>query len=624
MAYPIFIGGVFLKKYLSLILIVVILFNFIIFDIFEKNRVYAELVITSALSIKLFACILAGMGVYMASTNDYKTLYNKFQESYIGQLSQYASLVRNLIIHRIAIDVKGRYEFIRDFINSLDFDSSSSYQKVTLEKIGTDVPINHQGIIADGYTIPVSDGYVFSVGHNIIKTVATDSGYNIYTRIAGGGYELTAGILNNTNEIVFKEDWTSGNMTVYQMYYKANDGSDRLYEAGGGVSIYSDIPQPDEDIDPAESIDIRVKKSTNVVGLPKTTIGAMVANMVDSLDEIYSFDSDFVERLQDYDIDYTDVISESIALEYVPVRDLDTYPPIPGVSDSPIDIPDIGNPDVPIDPSIPIDPSFPIDDSIPIPDELVLDEPVVDDSNVIGLGLITRLLRFIGNILKLAIVTPINIIKSGIIALYEVISSIPSYLSNIIDYIKDIPSKLTEIVTGVLAIPTWLGNILDKVSSIPTFLEGVYTGVIEGIVAIPESITGTYETFKEWATGTYETFKEWAIGIPDSLVERWENAIEKKEELRVKWFEPTKSIDLSPLQVVTIKEKFPFSLPFDFMNIFNQLNSSPEIPSWEVNILSASFTIDFTQFEQLAVIVRWAIVIIFVISLIKFYSTLFL
>ena len=72
----------------------------------------------------------------------------------------------------------------------------------------------------------------------------------------------------------------------------------------------------------------------------------------------------------------------------------------------------------------------------------------------------------------------------------------------------------------------------------------------------------------------------------------------------------------------TLKNKFPFSIPWDLKNAVTSLVTNPEAPHWTINFPSnvfvggGSFTIDFTQFETWAKIIRWGIMIIFNVFLI--------
>lgn len=80
--------------------------------------------------------------------------------------------------------------------------------------------------------------------------------------------------------------------------------------------------------------------------------------------------------------------------------------------------------------------------------------------------------------------------------------------------------------------------------------------------------------------------------------------------------DPEKKIDWEPLRF-GLHRKFPFCIPWDIYNAIKTLNISPEIPCWDIDILGNSFTIDFSVFELWAKIIRWGILLIFNIGIIK-------
>lgn len=71
-----------------------------------------------------------------------------------------------------------------------------------------------------------------------------------------------------------------------------------------------------------------------------------------------------------------------------------------------------------------------------------------------------------------------------------------------------------------------------------------------------------------------------------------------------------------------LKNKFPFSIPWDLKNAVISLAATPEAPKWTINFPSNYFVgggqivIDFSQFEVWARIIRWGILITFNIFLI--------
>ena len=79
-------------------------------------------------------------------------------------------------------------------------------------------------------------------------------------------------------------------------------------------------------------------------------------------------------------------------------------------------------------------------------------------------------------------------------------------------------------------------------------------------------------------------------------------------------------LDFSPLYMTNIKDKFPFSLPWDFKNLINMFDVDPVAPKFEVPFLGNNITLDFSYFEEWATIIRFFILISFNVTLI-FIST---
>lgn len=88
-----------------------------------------------------------------------------------------------------------------------------------------------------------------------------------------------------------------------------------------------------------------------------------------------------------------------------------------------------------------------------------------------------------------------------------------------------------------------------------------------------------------------------------------------------KLFIPDKvsKIDFSPLNV-PITKKFPFSIPFDLANMFQNFSAGGEPPKWDINLVfmdySETVTIDLARFEKWAEITRFFVFIGFNIGLI--------
>ena len=80
------------------------------------------------------------------------------------------------------------------------------------------------------------------------------------------------------------------------------------------------------------------------------------------------------------------------------------------------------------------------------------------------------------------------------------------------------------------------------------------------------------------------------------------------------------SLDFSPMYLTNVTEKFPFSLPWDIGRLIQKFDVEPVAPIFDVPIVSETITIDLTEFSELASIVRFFVLIGFILSLI-FIST---
>lgn len=86
------------------------------------------------------------------------------------------------------------------------------------------------------------------------------------------------------------------------------------------------------------------------------------------------------------------------------------------------------------------------------------------------------------------------------------------------------------------------------------------------------------------------------------------------------WSVPTDvALDFSPL-LFDLKSKFPFSIPWDLKNSISALSVTPQAPKWVIPFdafgADADLEINFSQFQKLADIVRWGILISFSFGLI--------
>ncbi len=75
-------------------------------------------------------------------------------------------------------------------------------------------------------------------------------------------------------------------------------------------------------------------------------------------------------------------------------------------------------------------------------------------------------------------------------------------------------------------------------------------------------------------------------------------------------------LDFSPLQGLTLTDRFPFCLPWDLARAFEKLLASGEPPRWELPLLDEVIIIDFAKFDSFAKISRSFFSLIFVSSLV--------
>lgn len=131
-----------------------------------------------------------------------------------------------------------------------------------------------------------------------------------------------------------------------------------------------------------------------------------------------------------------------------------------------------------------------------------------------------------------------------------------------------------------------LGDILGV-------LNDIWTSIKSGFSSVVSSIDSTIDSI---------------VSIPNKIIEFF-------------YASPTLSIDFSPLQI-SLLDKFPFSLPFDLFNTFKSFLAEKEVPNFKISfdeglVGSATFELDFTPFSKLAAILRYFILIYFLVNLIK-------
>lgn len=161
-------------------------------------------------------------------------------------------------------------------------------------------------------------------------------------------------------------------------------------------------------------------------------------------------------------------------------------------------------------------------------------------------------------------------------------------------------------------------------STVETVLERVEEGSIEDfteeVKELPKSIVDATEPntivldengiileieYPDISPVIEENIKQ--TGLLESILSFLQSLFEVPSEI---------DIDFSPLRDLALKEKFPFSLPWDLKGAINILVKPPAPPHFEIPILGNTIDIDFTQFESLASISRTFTTIIYIVFLI--------
>lgn len=150
------------------------------------------------------------------------------------------------------------------------------------------------------------------------------------------------------------------------------------------------------------------------------------------------------------------------------------------------------------------------------------------------------------------------------------------------DLTTNFPATADKPISTVTDIP----NV--KVDTNATDIPGTDTGVIEG------TLTNIAELLQSLVNAITNIF------VPPS--------------------EDLVNIDLSPLYV-GITDKFPFSVPFDLIKTFQNMSDSSKAPRFEVKFPekyfgSYTFVIDFEQFNDFVLILRYFLLLSFIVFLI--------
>ena len=188
------------------------------------------------------------------------------------------------------------------------------------------------------------------------------------------------------------------------------------------------------------------------------------------------------------------------------------------------------------------------------------------------------------------------------------------YLSNFdtISSVLDLPTgsissnlKLESDNSILVGVPNTLDKFIDGTISYDNIYNPNYDIAVDGTVGVG-SLPGVSNPSIEYGDN---------ITIPSVNV--GEGDIPGEGDIIIPEFPSFgDSLDFSPLYMTNIKDKFPFSLPWDFKNLINMFDVDPVAPKFEVPFLGNNITLDFSYFEEWATIIRFFISISFTATLI--------
>lgn len=179
-------------------------------------------------------------------------------------------------------------------------------------------------------------------------------------------------------------------------------------------------------------------------------------------------------------------------------------------------------------------------------------------------------------------------------------------------------------ITGISqGIQSGLDRLIDSISNAAQdFFDNVRDWMEQRDLAINLALEGIKAKFGELATSISTTFSpaiEGIQSITSSIAEKLDNFFKP----------PDKNIDWDKLKNIQFFNKFPFSIPKDFVYLVGLLVADPVAPKidfeFQVDFLGGdndTKTLDFARFDDFMVIVRSVELIAFVICMIYFTKNL--
>lgn len=175
-----------------------------------------------------------------------------------------------------------------------------------------------------------------------------------------------------------------------------------------------------------------------------------------------------------------------------------------------------------------------------------------------------------------------------------------------------------------------IDQFLDAIKDNIDYLDYAIDKVIDNAQSISHPIVDTVADTITWPATDVIDYPVPGIDYPDTTIpDSVESGIGETNSIlqgigsfiESIFAEPSVELDLLPLSNVNLKEKFPFCLPFDLSRLITGLESNdkqaPEIDfKFKVYNEEYSIPINFEIFNNIAIIVNWFVLIIFIIGLI--------
>lgn len=164
-----------------------------------------------------------------------------------------------------------------------------------------------------------------------------------------------------------------------------------------------------------------------------------------------------------------------------------------------------------------------------------------------------------------------------------------------------------------LTFPLDWDNVKDNVKDTPK--DDVVDPPIDGSIDKPNTGDSIFDKFGEWLSSLLGTLFAPLVKLLTSILEFLKGLI-----IPTEW----NALDFSPLYF-SFADKFPFSIPFDLINIFKQFSSAKKEPIFYVDMSGFSsnrysrdevgFELDLTKFESLFEIIRFFTLVGFVVTI---------